>query len=165
VLAAWLRERAGQPDDPLFPTNRGGPLSRDAVEWLIAKHTATAADRCPSLRTKKVTAHVLRHTTAMTLLQSDVGTPVIALWLGHEQESTTRAYLHGDLGLKQRALDRTRTPRDPTRALPSQRHPARIPRQPLRPAIMPSGPTSPNRGPTRNRAPPTDQLGITRRSA
>jgi integrase/recombinase XerD len=111
VLTTWLTERAGQPDDPLFPTNRGGPLSRDAVEWLIAKHTASAADRCPSLRTKNVTAHVLRHTTAMTLLQSDVSTSVIALWLGHEQESTTRAYLHGDLGLKQRALDRTAPPK------------------------------------------------------
>jgi integrase/recombinase XerD len=110
VLTAWLRERAGQTDDPLFPSNRGAPLSRDAVQWLIAKHTATAAAHCPSLANKKVTAHVLRHTTAMTLLQSDVGTPVIALWLGHEQESTTRAYLHGDLGLKQRALDRTAPP-------------------------------------------------------
>jgi integrase/recombinase XerD len=110
VLTAWLRERAGQPDDPLFPTNRGGPLSRDAVQWLIAKHTATATDHCPSLANKKVTAHVLRHTTAMTLPQSDVSTSVIALWLGHEQESTTRAYPHRDLGLKQRALDRTTPP-------------------------------------------------------
>jgi integrase/recombinase XerD len=110
VLTAWLRERGGQPSDPLFTTNRGGPLSRDAVEWLIAKHTATAADRCPTLHAKNVTAHVLRHTTAMTLLQSDVSTSVIALWLGHEQESTTRGYLHGDLALKQRALDRTAPP-------------------------------------------------------
>jgi integrase/recombinase XerD len=110
VLTSWLRERHGQPDDPLFPTNRGGRPSRDAVRWLIAKHTTTAAERCPSLRAKNVTAHVLRHTTAMTLLQSDISTAVIALWLGHEQESTTRGYLHGDLGLKQRALDRTAPP-------------------------------------------------------
>lgn len=110
VLTAWLKERGGQPEDPLFPTNRHGPLSRDAVEWLIAKHTKAATDRCPSLCDKKVTAHVLRHTTAMTLLQSDISTSVIALWLGHEQESTTRGYLHGDLRLKQRALDRTAPP-------------------------------------------------------
>jgi site-specific recombinase XerD len=110
VLTAWLKERHGQPEDPLFPSNRGRQLSRDTVEWLINKHTATAAERCPTLRTKNVTAHVLRHTTAMTLLQSEVSTSVIALWLGHEQESTTRGYLHGDLHLKQRALDRTTPP-------------------------------------------------------
>lgn len=110
ALTRWLKERGGEPHDPLFPSNRGGPLSRDAVEWLINKHTATAATTCPSLKTKRVTAHVLRHTNAMTLLQSDVSTTVIALWLGHEQEDTTRGYLHGDLRLKQRALDRTAPP-------------------------------------------------------
>ncbi len=110
ALTRWLKERGGEPHDPLFPSNRGGPLSRDAVEWLINKHTATAATTCPSLNTKRVTAHVLRHTNAMTLLQSDVSTTVIALWLGHEQEDTTRGYLHGDLRLKQRALDRTAPP-------------------------------------------------------
>jgi len=110
VLTAWIKERRGQPDEPLFLSNRRGQLSRDAVEWLIAKHTKTAAERCPSLHTKNVTAHVLRHTTAMTLLQSEISTSVIALWLGHEQETTTRGYLHGDLRLKQRALDRTTPP-------------------------------------------------------
>lgn len=110
ALKRWFKERDGQPDDPVFPSNRGGPLSRDAIEWLINKHTTTATANCPSLTTKRVTAHVLRHTNAMTLLQSDVSTSVIALWLGHEQEDTTRGYLHGDLRLKQRALDRTAPP-------------------------------------------------------
>jgi integrase/recombinase XerD len=111
VLTAWLKERQGQPIDPLFPSNRGARLSRDTVEWLINKHTTTAAERCPALRDKRVTAHVLRHTTAMTLLQSEISTSVIALWLGHEQEHSTRGYLDGDLRLKQQALDRT-TPLD-----------------------------------------------------
>ena len=110
TLTVWLKERHGMPEDPLFPTIRGGRLSRDAVEWLIDKHARTAAERCPTLRSKRITAHVLRHTTAMTLLQSDISTSVIALWLGHEQESTTRGYLHGDLRLKQRAIDRTAPP-------------------------------------------------------
>ena len=110
VLTIWLKERQGEPDAPLFISNRGGRLSRDTVEWLINKHTTTAAECCPSLRDKRVTAHVLRHTTAMTLLQSEISTSVIALWLGHEQEQTTRGYLHGDLRLKQRALDRTTPP-------------------------------------------------------
>jgi integrase len=113
TLSVWLKERRGMPEDPLFPTVRGGRLSRDAVEWLIERHTRVAAERCPTLHTKRITAHVLRHTTAMTLLQSDISTSVIALWLGHEQESTTRGYLHGDLRLKQRAIDRTAPPDTP----------------------------------------------------
>jgi integrase/recombinase XerD len=110
TLTVWQKERQGMPQDPLFPSVRGGRLSRDAVEWLINKHTRTATKRCPTLASKRITAHVLRHTTAMTLLQSDISTTVIALWLGHEQENTTRGYLHGDLRLKQRAIDRTAPP-------------------------------------------------------
>lgn len=110
ALKRWLKERGGEPEEPLFPSNRGGALSRDAVAWLINKHAATATASCPSLKTKRVTAHVLRHTNAMALLQSEISTTMIALWLGHEQESTTRGYLHGDLRLKQRVLDRTSPP-------------------------------------------------------
>ena len=65
TLTVWLKERHGMPEDPLFPTIRGGRLSRDAVEWLINKHVQVAADRCPTLRGKRVTAHVLRHTTGV----------------------------------------------------------------------------------------------------
>jgi len=106
VLRSWLAERGGQPGDPLFPTRRGSQLSRDAVQRLVAKHTGTAAASCPSLTGRKITPHTLRHTTAMTLLQAGVDTSVIALWLGHEQADTTLIYLHADLTLKQKALDR-----------------------------------------------------------
>ena len=108
VLRAWLAERAGQPSQPLFPTRSGGRLSRDAVERRIAKHTATAALRCPSLNTKTITAHTLRHTAAMRLLHAGTDTSVIALWLGHEQADTTQIYLHADLALKEQALARTK---------------------------------------------------------
>ena len=110
VLRAWLTERAGQPTDPLFPTRRGRPLSRDAVERRLAKHALAAAHHCPSLREKRVTAHVLRHTAAMQLLHAGVDTSVIALWLGHERIDTTQIYLHADLALKERALARTTPP-------------------------------------------------------
>lgn len=83
VLRAWIKERGGQPGDPLFPTRRGTPLSRDAVARLLAKHAATAARTCPSLDSKHVTPHTLRHSTAMALLRADTDTSVIALWLGH----------------------------------------------------------------------------------
>lgn len=111
VLRAWMTERAGQPGQPLFPSQTGGRLSRDAVERRLAKHTAAAAARCPSLRGKTVTAHTLRHTAAMRLLHAGTDTSVIALWLGHEQAETTQIYLHADLALKERALART-TPLD-----------------------------------------------------
>lgn len=93
---------------PLFPTRKGQRLSRDAVERRIAIHSATAAAACPTLRDKKVTAHTLRHSAAMRLLEAGVDTTVIALWLGHEQVDTTAIYLHADLSIKQRALERTR---------------------------------------------------------
>jgi integrase/recombinase XerD len=107
VLRAWLSERAGRPGDPLFPTGTGRPLSRDAIERRLAKHSAAATAACPSLAAKKVTAHMLRHTAAMRLLHAGVDTSVIALWLGHEQVDTTQIYLHADLALKERALART----------------------------------------------------------
>jgi site-specific recombinase XerD len=104
VLEAWLRELPPAPDTPVFPSSRGGPLSDDAVERLVAKHTATARGRCRSLAGKHVTPHTLRHTAAMQLLRSGVDRTVIALWLGHESIETTQIYLHADLGLKEKAL-------------------------------------------------------------
>jgi integrase/recombinase XerD len=110
VLRVWMRERQGQPAEPLFPSRDDGPLTRDAIERRLAKHVAAAQRNCQTLRTKRVTMHVFRHTAAMMLLTAGIDTTTIALWLGHEQQRTTRFYLHADLGLKQRVLDQT-TPR------------------------------------------------------
>jgi len=110
VLKVWMRERDGQPEDPLFPTRTGGTLTRDAIERRLAKHLQAARRQCPTLRSKRVSMHTLRHTAAMMLLTAGVDTSTIALWLGHEQERTTRIYLHADLALKQRALDRATPP-------------------------------------------------------
>jgi len=107
VLCVWLAERAGQPPEPLFITCTGRALSRDALERRLAKYAAIAVRTYPSLRRKKITLHVLRHTAAMRLLHAGVDTSVIALWLGHEQVDTTQIYLHADLALKERALART----------------------------------------------------------
>jgi integrase/recombinase XerD len=107
VLRGWLTERAGAEADPLFCTHRGRPLSRDAVEHLLTKHVTTAARTCPTLRAKRVSPHVLRHTAAMALLHAGVDLSVIALWLGHESTQTVQAYLHADMALKERALART----------------------------------------------------------
>lgn len=107
VLRTWLDERQGLPDQPLFPSRRGGPLTPKAVAWLLDKHVTTAASRCRSLRTKRVTPHVLRHTNAMLLRAQNIDILTIALWLGHESTKSTEIYLHADNKLKQRAIDRT----------------------------------------------------------
>lgn len=105
VLTAWLKEPLKLLDQPLFPNARGGRLSAHGVHYLLAKHVAAATGACPSLKHKRVSPHVLRHTTAMDLLQQGVEQSVIALWLGHESIETTQIYLDADLDFKQRILD------------------------------------------------------------
>ena len=107
VMRAWLEERDGLPAEPAFPSRRGTVLSRDAVERFVTKYAEIAAATCTSLRTKNVTPHVLRHTTAVSLLQAGNDRAVIALWLGHESIETTQMYLDADLSMKERALART----------------------------------------------------------
>ncbi len=107
ILRVWLAERGGEPAAPLFPTSKGHALSRDAVEFLVKKYAEIAQLSCPNLVTKTITPHTLRHTAAMNLLRSGVSTAVIAMWLGHESPDTTQIYLHADLTIKERAMDRT----------------------------------------------------------
>jgi integrase/recombinase XerD len=107
VMRQWLTERQGQPDDPLFPTRQGAPLSRHTIGLLLRKHTARAAGACPSLSAKTVTPHVLRHTNAMLLRGRRVDFATIALWLGHESTKTTRIYEHADPVVKEEAIART----------------------------------------------------------
>ena len=107
VLTAWMREGPPDPEEPVFPSSRGGPITEDAVERRVAKHATSARQCCPSLAAKRVTPHTLRHTAAMQLLRSGVDRSVIALWLGHESIETTQIYLHADLRLKEQALART----------------------------------------------------------
>lgn len=104
VLRAWMRELPRGSSDLLFPTVRGQRMSADAVQYLLAKYTGIARKTCVSLRGKRVTPHVARHTAAMELLQAGVDLTVIALWLGHESTKTTQIYLDANLALKETAL-------------------------------------------------------------
>jgi len=106
TIEAWLRERAGDDDEPVFPTIRGDRLSRDAVEHIVRKYTLAASKACASLNRKRVSPHILRHSAAMDLLQNGVDRTVIALWLGHESVETTQIYMHADMRLKEKALAR-----------------------------------------------------------
>jgi site-specific recombinase XerD len=104
ALQAWLKEPVRRGASALFPNVHGGRLSADSVQSLLAKYVRVANERCPSLKSKRVSPHVLRHTAAMELLQAGVDCSVIALWLGHESIETTQIYLHAHLALKEAAL-------------------------------------------------------------
>lgn len=116
ALRQWLAQGPSKsPDSPVF-TAQGStrPISRDAVAARIRHHAGTAANaHCPSLATKNITPHTLRHTTAMRMLDAGIDITTIALWLGHESTQSTQAYLHADLGMKERALERLSTPGSP----------------------------------------------------
>ncbi len=108
VLKAWMHEPPRGHEGVLFPNAGGGRLSADGVHYLLVKHCATAAKLCPSLKHKRVTVHVLRHTMALDLLQEGVDRSVIALWLGHESVETTQIYLEATLAMKEKALAKTK---------------------------------------------------------
>lgn len=110
LLRQWLAEQPTAPDTPLFPSARGNRMSIDAVESLVKNHAAAAIPHCPSLAARRVTPHTLRHSAAMFLRDAGIDLSVIALWLGHESITTTQIYLHADLAVKQRALERTAPP-------------------------------------------------------
>lgn len=107
AVATWMKCELGAEVSVLFPSARGGRMSADAVQSLVAKHAAIAGKTCPSLTRKRVTPHVLRHTTAMELLQAGTDRSVIAMWLGHESLETTQIYLDADLTLKEQVLAKT----------------------------------------------------------
>jgi site-specific recombinase XerD len=105
LLTCWIGHR--HPEEPLFTTTTGRQLSRDAIEHRVKHTAALAAQHCPSLAAKNITAHTLRHTAAMRLLRAGIDITVIALWLGHEQVTTTNIYLHADMTQKQEAIAKT----------------------------------------------------------
>lgn len=148
VLADWQIECQPDPDDPVFPSRRQrSRLSTDGIAAIVARHVTTAAERRPSIDSKNVTPHVLRHTCAMPLLAVGVDITVIALWLGHENVETAQGYLHADLTIKERAIARTAPTGTPTGSISAAGHAPCVPRQPV---IMP---TSPARAACQPRAP------------
>ena len=104
ALRSFLDEPRPNGIQALFPTIDGGRLSADAIQYLLKKHVTAAQSQCPSLKHKRVSPHVLRHTAAMELLHAGVDSSVIALWLGHESVETTQVYIEAHLALKEAAL-------------------------------------------------------------
>lgn len=105
AVRAWLALRGGAPCPELFLNARGAPLSRDGFEYILAKHVAAAAGKIPSLATKRVSPHVLRHTCAMLMLEATHDIRKVALWLGHASVQTTEIYVRADPAAKLDAID------------------------------------------------------------
>jgi integrase/recombinase XerD len=110
ILTRWFQVLNTDDKGLAFPTTRRTKLSADALNGLLQRAVARASPACPDLGPKRVTPHVIRHTTAMHLLQAGVDIAVIALWLGHESIETTHGYVEADLEMKQRALDKLTPP-------------------------------------------------------
>ncbi len=108
LVRAWCLERQLdlRSDAPVFVNQRGLPLTRYGVRFILAKHVRHAAQNQPSLMTKRLHPHSLRHSTAVHLLKSGVDLTTIAHWLGHASVNTTNRYVTIDLDLKRKALAR-----------------------------------------------------------
>lgn len=108
ALREWVDRRPdAHPQDPIFAAQGSArAIGRDAIAARLRIDCAAAATLCPSLANKTVTPHTLRHTTAMRMLDAGIDITTIALWLGHESTQATQAYLHADLGMKERAMAR-----------------------------------------------------------
>jgi integrase/recombinase XerD len=96
ALRAWLAARPPAPAQEVFLNARGGPMSRSGFEYVLHRHVTAATDPCHSLRGKRVSPHVLRHTCAMMILQATGDIRKVALWLGHASLQTTEIYLRAD---------------------------------------------------------------------
>ena len=133
LLSRLADGASGDQSEPLFISNRGNRLSRDAVEGIVRRHVEQH-QKMPIPERKRVTPHVLRHSAAMQLLHGGVDRTVIALWLGHESVETTQMYIHADMKMKEKAIAKTR-PVEATRPLPPERQVALFPGSAL---IMPT---------------------------
>ena len=111
-LRSLITERniAASATAPLFTNGQGKPLTRFGVGYILNKYVCQAVTDCPALAAKRVTPHVLRHTTAMHLLQGGVDLNTIRCWLGHASVTTTNRYVEIDLEMKRRALEQVSAP-------------------------------------------------------
>jgi integrase/recombinase XerD len=105
ALRAWLAVRGVIPAPELFLNARREPMTRAGFEYILRKHVRTATENCPSLATKRISPHVLRHSCALTVLEATNDLRKVALWLGHANMQTTEMYIRVDPAIKLEALN------------------------------------------------------------
>ena len=101
-LAALVQGR--DPSDAVFLNRCGQPITRFGIHALVERSAIRAAKQVPSLTSKQVSPHTIRHTTATHLLRSGVDINTIRAWLGHVSLETTNVYAEVDLEMKAKAL-------------------------------------------------------------
>jgi integrase/recombinase XerD len=110
AVRAWLALRPTRQAPEVFLNARGAAMTRSGFEYILDKHVQTAAQRCPSLLTKNVSPHCLRHSCAMMILQSTGDIRKVALWLGHASTQTTEMYLRADTTILFEVMNTTTPP-------------------------------------------------------
>ena len=112
ALNDYLRQRCPTQSatQALFLNANGVPITRFGIRHIIGKYAAIAAHQCPSIKTKNVTPHTLRHTTAMHLLRSGNDVNMVSYWLGHADINTTHIYFEIDMEMKRRMIEKLDAP-------------------------------------------------------
>jgi len=112
ALNDYLRQRCPTQSttQALFLNANGAPITRFGIRHIVGKYAAIAAHQCPSIKTKTVTPHTLRHTTAMHLLRSGNDINMVSYWLGHADINTTHFYLEIDMEMKRRMIEKLDAP-------------------------------------------------------
>lgn len=111
ALRAWLAVRETVPAPELFVNARSEPMTRSGFEYILEKHVRTASQRCPSLTTKRISPHVLRHSCALAVLEATKDLRKVSLWLGHATMQTTEMYTRADPSIKLEALEAVIAPK------------------------------------------------------
>ena len=110
-LRRWLKDNRYPPEAPLLPNRFGQRLSRAGAAYQLQRLVDRAAAEVISLKKRRISPHSFRHGTAMALLEANVPTEVIALYLGHESPKTTHLYVEASLAMKKQALAKVHPPR------------------------------------------------------
>lgn len=110
ALRAWLAIRGTVQVPELFVNARREPMTRAGFEYILEKHVRSARERCPSLKTKRVSPHVLRHSCALMVLEATKDLRKVSLWLGHASMQTTEMYTRADPSIKLEALNAATAP-------------------------------------------------------
>ncbi len=113
LLRKWCKAENIKSEQLIFTNRNGEALSRDGVAFRLALAVRNAAERCPSLKNRRITCHTFRHSCAMAILQAGVALEVIALGLGHAKPLTTHGYVEADLKMKAECLKRLNEPKAP----------------------------------------------------
>lgn len=111
ALRAWLAARGTIAVAEIFLNARHQPMTRAGFEYILDKHARTAAEHCPSLATKRISPHVLRHSCALTVLEATKDLRKVSLWLGHANMQTTEMYTRVDPSIKLEMLEAVMAPK------------------------------------------------------